>query len=122
MDYFTEEEKQCPCCGLNLVDRNPKFLQMLNTARDLYGKPMNATSMTRCSSHNRAVWGAPHSEHLLGVAADIACAESDEREAMIHAFYMAGFRRFEISAAHIHVDLSATKPNFFGLFIGGKIV
>jgi len=122
-DYFTKEEKTCHCgCGLNLVDRNPRFLQMLNSARELYGKPMVATSMTRCKKHNKAVGGAAASEHLNGLAADIRCSDYYERLAMLEAFWIVGFRRFEISAVHIHVDFSATKRPFLGLFLNGKIV
>lgn len=106
MDHFTEEEKTCNCgCGLNLVDRNPEFLRALNTARDLYGAPMNATSMTRCEKHNREIGGAPHSAHLDGRAADIRCSNNEDRINMVKCLIAAGFRRIELSPVHIHVDM-----------------
>jgi hypothetical protein len=104
MDHFSPEEKSCPCCGLNLVDRNQDFLQALNTARELFGKPMDATSMTRCAKHNRAIGGVPNSAHCDGRAADIACNDPGERIWMVKAFIAAGFDRIEVSPVHIHVD------------------
>jgi uncharacterized protein YcbK (DUF882 family) len=105
MDFFTEEEKRCPCCGLNLVDRNNDFLRALNSARDLYGRPMEATSMTRCPEHNAAVGGARGSAHMDGRAADIRCSDPEDRVNMVKCFLAAGFRRIEISGVHIHVDM-----------------
>ncbi len=104
-EHFTIEEKSCPCCGLNLVDQNPDFLRALNSARDLYGSPMNAISMTRCSKHNAEIGGAPNSAHLAGRAADIACDNMEVRMDMTRAFIACGFHRIEYSPIHIHVDM-----------------
>lgn len=112
-DHFTVEEKACPCCGLNFVDRNQDFLQALNTARELYGKPMVATSMTRCTKHNVEIGGTSGSAHLEGRAADISCHNMTERMGMIQAFISAGFHRIEVSPVHFHVDMGRGKPDAF---------
>lgn len=104
-DHFSLAEKSCPCCGLNLVDENQDFLKALNSARELYGREMNATSMTRCEKHNKEVGGSPKSAHLDGRAADIACISMKDRMDMVRAFIVAGFHRIEISPVHIHVDM-----------------
>lgn len=105
MDYFTEKEKQCPCCGLNLVDRNHDFLRALNTSRDLYGRVMEATSMTRCEQHNAEIGGAPRSAHLEGRAVDIRCTDPEDRINMVKCMIAAGFRRIECSGVHVHADM-----------------
>lgn len=111
MDYFTDEEKSCPDCGLNLVDRNPDFLQALNTARELYGKPMNAESMTRCEKHNREIGGAPHSAHMDGRAADIECHGTRDRALLVFALFAAGFRRLELKRGNVHCDMKRDAPD-----------
>jgi uncharacterized protein YcbK (DUF882 family) len=106
IDHFTLEEKTCHCgCGLNLVDQNPDFLAALNTAREIYGKEMNAESMTRCVRHNLEIGGAPHSAHLEGRAVDIRCPNKTERMEMVMALLTAGFRRFELKETDVHADM-----------------
>ena len=120
--HFFIEEKECPCCGLNLVDMNPDFLSALNSAREMYGASMNATSMTRCLAHNKSIGGAEHSAHLDGRAADISCRDMATRKKMVFAFIMAGFTRIELSPVHIHVDMKAGANDMIALYIEGKIV
>lgn len=108
MDYFTQEEKTCRCgCGLNLVDKveNTDFKLALNSARELYGKPIIATCMTRCEKHNREVGGVDGSAHKDGRAIDIACNDYHEREKLVESLMKAGFRRFELSPVHVHADM-----------------
>ena len=123
MDYFDAAEKACKCgCGLNLVDRNNDFLRALNTARDLYGAPMEATSMTRCEPHNTEIGGAPRSAHMDGRAADIRCSNMEDRMNMVKCFIAAGFRRIEISPVHIHVDMKKGARGAFMIKTGMGIV
>lgn len=114
MDYFTQSEKTCQCgCGLNLIDKadNMDFLRALNTARALYGKEMNAISMTRCPAHNQEIRGAKHSAHMDGRAADINCHGTEERAKMVHALEQTGFRRFELKRTNIHCDMKKGAPD-----------
>ncbi|MDD5353036.1 MAG: D-Ala-D-Ala carboxypeptidase family metallohydrolase [Candidatus Omnitrophica bacterium] len=116
IDHFTIEEKTCHCgCGLNKVDENPDFLRALNTARELYGKPMDAESMTRCVKHNKKVGGAPYSAHLDGRAIDIRCADKFERIKMQMALLTAGFRRFEIKPTNLHADMKVGAPDMLAI-------
>jgi len=113
-DYFTQSEKTCQCgCGLNLVDKadNMDFLRALNTARELYGKEMNAISMTRCPAHNKEIGGAPLSAHLDGRGADIQCFGTQERLRMVWALAKAGFRRFELKRGNVHCDMKRNAPD-----------
>jgi len=110
-DHFTTDEKSCHCgCGLNLVDQNPRFLQALNTARELAGVPFPANSMTRCVKHNAAVGGETNSAHLRGLAADIACTDSRNRERILFGLFGAGFTRIGVGKTFIHVDMDASLP------------
>ena len=121
-DYFTNQEKECVCCGLNKVDDNPDFLDALNHARELYGKPMNAESMTRCEKHNKEIGGAPKSAHLDGRAIDIQCDNMVERAEMLWALYEAGFRRFEIKEHDLHADLKLNAPQIVAIKTNHGIV
>ena len=122
-DFFTDEEKTCHCgCGLNLVDQNPDFLKALNSARELYGLPMDATCMTRCPAHNAEIGGAAQSAHMDGRAAAIAVHDPGERMHMIRCFIAAGFHRIEVSAVHIHVDAKRGARDVFLLKTGEGIV
>ena len=48
---------------------------VLEPAREEYGKAMIISSGYRCEELNRAVGGAKNSQHLKGLAADIVCSE-----------------------------------------------
>jgi uncharacterized protein YcbK (DUF882 family) len=48
--------------------------QVLDPAREGYGKPVCVNSGYRCSKHNAAVGGVVGSQHMRGEAADIAPA------------------------------------------------
>ena len=48
------------------------FIQtMLEDFRDWYRRPININSSYRTWTHNKAVGGAPRSQHLKGIAVDI---------------------------------------------------
>lgn len=48
---------------------------VLEPAREEYGKAMIISSGYRCEELNKAVGGKPNSQHLTGCAADIVCSE-----------------------------------------------
>lgn len=86
------------------------FLQMLDDARGIAGTPFRITSGFRTPSHNAYVGGvqpslkSKGSSHLFGYAADIACNNSADREAILNSLIRAGFRRIGIANGFIHVD------------------
>lgn len=55
----------------HLVNLNALIDNVLDPARQLWGKPVTVTSGYRCPALNRAVGGVAYSQHLTGQAADI---------------------------------------------------
>lgn len=68
--YFNRREFACRCgCGFDTVDA--ELLDVLCEAREYFRAPVIIHSGCRCEAHNKAVNGAPRSQHLIGRAADI---------------------------------------------------
>lgn len=68
--HFNRAEFACKCgCGFDTVDTST--LEVLERVREHVGQPVIVNSGCRCPEHNRAIGGAPHSQHLLARAADI---------------------------------------------------
>lgn len=112
--YFTAEEFRCRC-GRPECDAptsiDPDLLTRLIVLRDILGSPVRITSGLRCAERNRQEGGVPESEHLTGEAADIACATSPARFALLQAAGQAGFTRIGIGRTFVHLDMSPTKPS-----------
>lgn len=68
-NHFTSEEFSCPCCGRDGIDR--RLVDILEQIRASIDVPIIILSGVRCPRHNGLVGGSPHSQHLLGKAADI---------------------------------------------------
>lgn len=69
-EHFSEEEFMCHCgCGEKHI--NPKLIELLERIRASFGKSIKIVSGRRCEKHNKECGGKPHSQHLLGNAADI---------------------------------------------------
>ena len=112
--YFTSNEFRCKCgCGAgeNPDDVSAVLLEKLNLMREQLG-PIRVTSGARCPAHNRAVGGVPKSAHLCipGVrpcrAADLAVANSIEKQAVIEMAKSVGIRRIGVAATFVHVDVA----------------
>jgi len=69
-EHFAASEFACRHCGKVFI--TPPLLVMLEKLRSLAGVPLTICSGYRCPTHNRAIGGAPHSKHCLGMAVDIA--------------------------------------------------
>ena len=110
MTYFTFSEFDSPDQPGSGKNMDATLLQMLDLARELYGKPMIVNSGFRTEDHNIKVGGTAKSSHLNGLAADIRCLNSSDRFAMLEAFKQVGFNRLGIAATFIHVDTDTTKP------------
>jgi uncharacterized protein YcbK (DUF882 family) len=67
--HFSREELQCRCCGE--LEISSRLLDGLEALRALAGVPVVVHAGYRCAQHNAEVGGVPHSEHTLGLAADI---------------------------------------------------
>jgi zinc D-Ala-D-Ala carboxypeptidase len=68
--HFSWEELCCRCCGRLQIDS--RLLDGLEGLRARAGGPIVVHAGYRCPRHNREVGGVPHSEHMQGLAADIA--------------------------------------------------
>jgi zinc D-Ala-D-Ala carboxypeptidase len=112
MKYFKYYEFDSPDVDGSGQMMDAEFLQLLDNARELYGKPMAINSGFRTEAHNQKVGGTANSSHLKGLAADIACTTSAERWDMIDSLMKAGFNRIGIAKTFIHVDIDESKTPF----------
>ena len=81
MKYFIMNEFECHC-GCRMPDSAKANIvalveQVLDPAREGYGKPVCVNSGYRCSKHNAAVGGVVGSQHMRGEAADICCSDNE---------------------------------------------
>ena len=106
--YFTVEEMRCKC-GCGYCDPAPLLLSMLDTARQLYGKPIYLTSACRCKLHNALSGGSATSSHMDGMAVDIRCSNDADRFLLLEALWTAGFQRIGVRKDFIHVDIDHRK-------------
>lgn len=67
-EHFTHAELACKHCNLN--NCQPTFVSVLEIFRGKTG-PLVVNDAYRCPTHNREVGGAPRSQHMLGIAADV---------------------------------------------------
>jgi uncharacterized protein YcbK (DUF882 family) len=109
LKYFKYDEFDSPDELGSGKNMNYEFLEMIDKARALYGKPIIVTSGFRTESHNEKVGGVESSSHLKGLAVDVACAESKDRFEMLTALLEVGFNRIGVASAFIHVDIDKNK-------------
>ena len=81
MKWFSMNEFECHC-GCRMPDSARVNIvalgeQVLDPARERYGKPVCVNSGYRCSKHNAAVGGVVGSQHMRGEAADICCSDNE---------------------------------------------
>lgn len=69
---ISEFECKCGCTMPESVLSNIKIVAInLQILRDAVDKPITINSAYRCESHNKAIGGSKHSQHILGKASDI---------------------------------------------------
>ena len=122
LKHFNFEEFDCPTLegsGLPTTDggkMNLDFLHKLDEARELAGVPFKITSGYRSPQHNLDVGGRVGSSHIKGIAVDIACVNSHQRQKILTALIQVGFKRIGIGKSFIHSDLDPDKPNAIWLY------
>jgi len=122
LKHFDFEEFDCPSLegsGLPTTDggkMNLDFLHKLDEAREIAGVPFIITSGYRTPQHNLDVGGRVGSSHIKGLAVDISCDNSGNRERILTALIQVGFRRIGIAKSFIHTDLDHDKPNAIWLY------
>jgi len=69
-ENFDRSEFAChDNCGFDTVD--VELIQVLEDLRHHFNSPVHVDDGCRCPAHNASVGGEPHSQHMLGRAADI---------------------------------------------------
>ncbi len=98
---FSAVEMACRHCAEQYYW--PEFMDKLQQARTMLGRPFLIHSAHRCALHNARVGGAPLSQHLK-LAVDIGLY--GHNPSLLHrACLQAGFRGFGFYQTFIHVDL-----------------
>lgn len=109
--HFSPDEFLCRCgCGKGADKMQPRFLVLLDSAREEAGIPFVVTSGYRCPEYNIEVGGVSSSAHTDGYAADIKCDGSRTRHKIVTAAINAGFLRIGIHKNFIHLDCDPDKP------------
>lgn len=106
--YFTDKELMCKC-GCGEVHMQGDFLDKLNEARHMAGKPWKVNSAYRCAAHNKAVGGVAGSSHTKGYAVDISATSSQKRFEIVSNAMKAGINRIGIGKTFVHLDTDPTK-------------
>lgn len=91
MNYFSDKELACPCCGENKF--NPNTKRKLNALRAELGKPITVVSGYRCEAYNRK--NGYTQTHATGQAVDVDFQGVDAIEFMALA-WKHGFTGFGI--------------------------
>jgi len=69
--HFNRKEFACHCgCGFAAVDK--KLNEILEDVRGYFNVPVMINSACRCAAYNQKVGGAQKSQHVHGLAADVA--------------------------------------------------
>lgn len=94
--------------GVLIDDALVNYLQKI---RDYFGKSITINSAYRTESHNKAVGGASHSQHLFGTAADIVVDGVSPVTVAQYAEYI-GAGGVGLYTTFTHVDARAVKTRW----------
>ena len=120
--HFSREELQCGCCGR--LEINSRLLDGLEALRALAGVPVVVHAGYRCARHNAEVGGVPHSEHTLGLAADIhlpglSLQQMYEAASSVVEFAAGGIGVYDGNFLHVDVrDHRARWARVNGRYVG----
>lgn len=101
---FHLDEFRCKCCGQVNTPAATMLARRLQEVRDEYGV-MRIVSGFRCPKQNELVGGKMFSQHLVGLAADIACDDDVDRRRLLLLLLQFGFPRLGIGQHIIHADI-----------------
>ena len=105
---FSPEEIACRGTGKLVIVE--KAMDMLQALRTKLGKPLIVNSGYRSPAHNRAVGGAPNSQHPKAKAFDISMSNHDPIafEAAARAVGFTGFG-FYVASDFMHIDIGPAR-------------
>ncbi len=101
---FDSHEFYCKCGECNKQIINVELANKLQLLRNAIRKPIVINCAYRCESHNKAVGGVEHSQHLLGNAADIRTSGMDQDHVVEEAVKL-GFTGIGRYNSFLHLDL-----------------
>lgn len=101
---FILDEFRCPCCRDVRHDSALALAKRLQMVRDVYG-PIRIVSGFRCPRQNEHVGGKMFSQHLAGLAADIACTDDANRYRLLKLLIDFHLPRLGIGKEFIHADI-----------------
>jgi hypothetical protein len=106
--HFSKAELACHCCGELKIEDG--LIAGLEELRTLAGSEIVVHDGYRCSAHNQRVGGVPHSEHTLGMAADIAILglslqQMYELALQVPAFCNGGIGAYDGDFLHLDIRL-----------------
>ena len=99
------------CCSTTVIDS--LLVSKLQQIREHFGKPVLINSGYRCTKHNKAVGGAPNSQHTHGKAADIVVKGVKPSEVAAYAEKI-GFKGIGRYSSFTHVDTRSKKARWRG--------
>lgn len=108
--YFTLEEFACKETNANRI--SPTFVTRLDNLRHLCNFPFTITSGYRDPRHSAEVNKPEGSkgQHTLGIAADIAVSNGEQKYLIVKHAIALGFTGIGIAKTFVHVDTRATTP------------
>lgn len=108
-DNFWRNEFACKCgCGQDTVDTC--LLEVLQTVRYHFNRPITVSSGNRCPRHNAREGGEFKSLHLVGRAADIVCQDVPHED--LYNFVdgiMAGWGGLILYDNFVHIDSRSSR-------------
>ncbi len=114
--YFKPEELKCKCDRGDECDAKPidmaAWLKLEGLRRE-FNQGMVVTSACRCTYWNSKVGGEENSNHLLGLAFDIQCADGVYMLRLAMMALKHGFR-LGVKKRMLHLDVGAGPQVMFG--------
>ena len=106
--------------GSDAIMIDQTLVVLLQAIREHFGKAVTITSGYRTAAHNKAVGGAPYSQHCYGRAADIRVAGVPVEKLAAYAETLlpgtGGIGRYPVKAGRtkgwVHVDTRAKKSRW----------
>lgn len=108
--YFKREEFRCKCGGryCNGFPAEPKrqLLELLDAAREHFGRPAHIVSGLRDPEWNRIQGGVANSQHMYGEAADVRIDGVSSGDLLSFFQSQPGVRyTYAINGTNVHVDI-----------------
>ena len=120
--HFSTHEFACPHCGQTKI--SGKLIDALEKLHAMGPEPIIVLSGYRCPEHNAEIGGAPHSEHMEGIAADIkiqglTLQRQYDRAMQVPEFAQGGIGVYD--GKFLHVDVRDGKARWArkgGVYLG----